>query len=350
MIRRFFERLKRITSMPVPDSYDPSLHYNCFIESVTAEDRQAVYKELCRMGKMEASHYLPNGRLQLSLTRFSAGIDAINAVAKNKVIVAGLSKARLIELMTKNPDMEATFLLNTNDPDIKHAERIHLTQIVVDSEDAFRNGVKYHEKRQYQQAIKCYDDAIRIEPEDVRAWHNKIMALAQDGKHQEAIKVADEALGRYPNVGFLWEAKGRILGELGQLLDSGKCMSKACELDPDIAKKHTGQIDQRMDNRLQVLMDACRKEGKNPETDVDFWFSNFAKYTNSGNVEEAWICLQMAATVKPDYFVMSDESGMALLPPGNILLSKELLPEDAKVERLRDFFQRMTALAMRKRV
>jgi len=51
MIRRFFERLKRMTRMPGPASYDPSLHYNCFIESVAAEDRQAVYKELCRMGK-----------------------------------------------------------------------------------------------------------------------------------------------------------------------------------------------------------------------------------------------------------------------------------------------------------
>jgi len=293
---------------------------------------------------------LPNGKLQLSLTSFSAGIKAINTVAKDKVVVAGLSKAHLIELMTKNPDMEATFVLNTKNPGIKHAERVHLAQIVVDSEEEFRKGVSYHDKKQYQLAIEHYDNAIKIEPEDVRAWHNKIIALSQDGKHQAAIQVATEALGHYPNVGFLWEAKGRILSELGQLVDAGQCMSKACELDPDIAKKHTGQIDQKMDNRLQALMDDCSKEGKNPETDVDFWFSKFAEYTNSGDAEGAWICLQMAATIKPDYFVMSDASCMALLPPGHMLLSKELLPDNAKVERLRDFFQRMTAIAMRKRV
>lgn len=343
----FGKLLNRMSCIPsrkrldVPTAYDPALHYNCFIETVPDGDRQAVYQELRRTGMIRASHFLPDGRLQLSLLKLSAGLDAINAVAKDKVFAAGLTKARLIELMATNPYMDVTVLEKTNNPHVLHAERILLSQIVVDSDEAFRKGVTYHGKQQYQKAIECYDDAIRIEPDDVRAWHNKIIALAQDGKHQAAIQVADEILGRHPNVGILWEAKGWVLTNMGKLVDAGECMSKACKINPNIAKEHAGRIDQKRDKRFQALMSACRKEGKNPETDVNFWFGKFVEYTNSGDAEGAWVCLQMAATIKPDYFVISDESGMVLLPPGHLLLSKELLPKDVRVERLRDFFGRM---------
>jgi len=68
-------------SLDVPTTYDPALHYNCFLQNaVSAERRQAVYQELRRMGKIRASHYLPSGQLQLIVSDLKAGIDAACAV------------------------------------------------------------------------------------------------------------------------------------------------------------------------------------------------------------------------------------------------------------------------------
>lgn len=325
----------------VPSTYDPAFHYNCFVETVPDGDRQAVYQELRRMGLIFASHFLPDGRLQLGVRKPSAALEAYNAVAKDKLFAAGVTKARFIELMATHPDMEVTFI-EKKGPRVLHAEKAKLSQLVIGSEGAFRRGVAYHNRQQYRQAIQCYDAAIRIEPEDVRAWHNKIAALAQDGKHQESIQVADEALDRYSNVGLLWEAKGQTLGEMGKVIEAGQCMSRACELNSDILRRHEARIAPE-DKRFQALMADCRKLGKNPETDVDFWFGKFADFVNAGDAEGTQICLHMAAVSGPDHYLMYTEDSMMILPPGHLLLSKGMLPEDAKVERLRDYFQRITA-------
>jgi tetratricopeptide (TPR) repeat protein len=350
MFSRLLGRLRSAFVQAVPATYNPSLHYNCFVETVPSRDRQTVYQELRRMGLLEFSHVLPDGRLQLSVRNVSAALGAYNAVATDKIVAACLTKARLIELMVNDPDMEITALLKTSKPHVGHAEKARLAQIIIASESAFRRGVEYHEQKQYQRAIDCYDDATRIEPEDVRAWHNKIGALTQQGRHQAALEVADKILALHGNVGILWEAKGRTLVDMGRLPEAGECMSKACALNSNIAKRHALAVDREADKWLQALMGECRREGKNPETDIGFWWARFAAFANSGDPDKMFICLQMAATIGPEHSIVSSDSGMLLLPPGHPLLSKELLPDDATVERLRDFFQRMTTIAMRKKV
>ena len=72
--------------LPLPTTYDPRLHYNCFIEAaVRTELRQECYRELCSRGKIWASHYLPDGRLQLIVSDLKAGIDAYNAAIDSSI-------------------------------------------------------------------------------------------------------------------------------------------------------------------------------------------------------------------------------------------------------------------------
>ena len=349
MFRQLFRRLRPASVHGVPATYDPSLHYNCFIETVPAPDRQLVYQELRRIGSIRFAYVLPDGRLQLAVRNIAASLEAYNKVARNKVSVVGLSTARLLELMVSDPNMQVTALMHTRHAYVDHAERVRLAQIVVPSESAFRRGVDYHEQKQYQPAIACYDEAIRIEPEDIRAWHNKILALAQQGKPEAALAVADKVLALHADVGILWEAKGRILTDMGRLVEAGSCMTKACQINPSIARQHAHAIDQKADKGFQALMEECRKQGKNPETDVGYWWAKFAAFTNAGDADKLLLCLQMAATIAPEYSVMTSGGSMLLLPPGHPLLTKELFPIDAKVELLRDFFQRIAATAMNKK-
>lgn len=262
MFKRLFTSLRLEKGLDVPATYDPKLHYNCFVETVREADRQAVYQELRRKGHIRAKHFLPDGRLQLSIQDFSKAIEAYKAIAGEKVTVFGIPKAHLIELQVTNPNMEMTFLEKTNVPGVTHAEKIALRQIAVDSDESFRKGVAYLERKQYEKAIECWDEAIRIEPEDVRAWHNKIMALAQVGKHRVAIEVANEILGRHTDIGLLWEAKGRILAKMGQVIEAGECMSIACELNQPLQKDTPPKSTRRRTSGCKHLWLPAEKPGR----------------------------------------------------------------------------------------
>jgi hypothetical protein len=61
MFNRLFKSLRYGSEHDVPSTYDPKLHYNCFVESVPSQIRLALYKELLHKGQIRISHRLPDG-------------------------------------------------------------------------------------------------------------------------------------------------------------------------------------------------------------------------------------------------------------------------------------------------
>ena len=51
----------------------------------------------------------------------------------------------------------------------------------------------------YQEAIECYDKALKIDPNHVNALNNKGYLLYNQGKYEEAIESFDKALKIDPN-------------------------------------------------------------------------------------------------------------------------------------------------------
>jgi predicted amidohydrolase len=107
---------------------------------------------------------------------------------------------------------------------------------MVDTERAhnwFRKGVALGELGKYEEAIKCYDKAIEIEPNYEDAWYNKGVALGELGKYEEAIKCYDKAIEIEPNYEDAWYNKGWNLGKLGKYEEAIKCYDKAIEIKPN---------------------------------------------------------------------------------------------------------------------
>ena len=48
-------------------------------------------------------------------------------------------------------------------------------------------------QKRYEEAIGCYDKAIRIDPENYNVWYNKGNSLAQLERHEEAIRCMAKA-------------------------------------------------------------------------------------------------------------------------------------------------------------
>ena len=58
----------------------------------------------------------------------------------------------------------------------------------------------------YEEAIKCYDKAIEIDPRDASAWKDKGDALRKLGRHEEAIHCYNNALALDPDFESAWQA------------------------------------------------------------------------------------------------------------------------------------------------
>ena len=100
------------------------------------------------------------------------------------------------------------------------------------------------------EAIKAFDEVIRLDPNNVLAWTKKGYALVSesftegmkigstDSKYTalagEAINAFDEAIRLDPNNALAWSGKGMALNILNRKMDADAAFAKAKELG------HTG--------------------------------------------------------------------------------------------------------------
>jgi Flp pilus assembly protein TadD len=69
-----------------------------------------------------------------------------------------------------------------------------------------------------------------INPTYADAWTNKGSALAKQGKLDDAIKAFDEAIRLDPKHAEAWQVKGLVLEVLGRKVESDAAFAKAKEL------------------------------------------------------------------------------------------------------------------------
>ena len=83
----------------------------------------------------------------------------------------------------------------------------------------------------YEEAIKCYDESIKIDPSNPIVWNNKGLALYYLGKYDEAILAYEHAIAIDPSDADAWNSKGDSLNSLGKGDEAKKCYDKAKELE-----------------------------------------------------------------------------------------------------------------------
>ncbi|RLI81647.1 MAG: hypothetical protein DRP01_10715 [Archaeoglobales archaeon] len=97
----------------------------------------------------------------------------------------------------------------------------------------FFKGLVFDSMKKYEDALKCYDVALVFDPNDSATWNNKGWCLVNIGKLDEALVCFDKALEYDPNDKLAWANKGWCLKRLGRYNEALKCYDKALEIDPN---------------------------------------------------------------------------------------------------------------------
>jgi serine/threonine protein kinase len=90
----------------------------------------------------------------------------------------------------------------------------------------------------YEEAIRAYNDAIRLNLNDAIVHHNKGIALNKLGRYEEAIRACEEAIQLDPNDALAHYHKGIALNKLGRYEEALRACEEAIRLDPNDATTH----------------------------------------------------------------------------------------------------------------
>jgi tetratricopeptide (TPR) repeat protein len=107
-----------------------------------------------------------------------------------------------------------------------NAELPSQSTTLITAEDWFNQGNALNRQGKLDEAIKAYDEAIRLDPKYVAAWGNKGNALDGQGKYDEAIKAYDEAIRLDPKYAIAWNNKGIALEALGKTTEANAAFAK----------------------------------------------------------------------------------------------------------------------------
>ena len=101
----------------------------------------------------------------------------------------------------------------------------------ITAEKYYYNGIDFSSQGKYDEAIESFDEAIRLDPNDAKAWNSKGNALNSQGKYDEAIESFEEAIRLDPNDAVAWYNKGNALNSQGKYDEAIRAYDKVKKLD-----------------------------------------------------------------------------------------------------------------------
>lgn len=156
-----------------------------------------------------------------------------------------------------------------------------LAQCQKTAEERVNEGIALNNQGKYDEAIKAYDVAIKLDPKNAIGWGNKGVALCGLEKYDEAAKCGDEALKLDPESAVGWFVKGAILDVQGEYGEAIQAYKNASILDKkynlgnqyDINMRSLGNFhydEREYEAALLYYYEAIMQDPANPEPRYDY--------------------------------------------------------------------------------
>jgi tetratricopeptide (TPR) repeat protein len=79
----------------------------------------------------------------------------------------------------------------------------------------------------YNEAIKAYDNATKLDLKFARAWNNKGLVFYEQGRYYESIRAYEEAIKIDSQYAKAWNNKGNALQAINRTVDATSAFSNA---------------------------------------------------------------------------------------------------------------------------
>ena len=145
----------------------------------------------------------------------------------------------------------------------------------------FYIGLTSYKKGKYEEAVKHYDQAIRINPQNGTTYTNRGAARASLGQHNDAIADYDQAIRLNPQEATTYYNRGNVKGKLGRHKEAIVDFDEAIRLNPQDSESYNnrGTAKARLGRYAAALADFDQAIRMYPQ--------NTAAYFNRGNAKGA---------------------------------------------------------------
>lgn len=109
--------------------------------------------------------------------------------------------------------------------------------IITHYEDGFNRGNLLSKLRFYEEALKAYEEAIKLDPNYILAWHNKGWILKKLKRYEEALVAINTTIRFKPDDVDFWDDKGGVLSGLERFEEAVECYDKALALRKKQSRK-----------------------------------------------------------------------------------------------------------------
>jgi tetratricopeptide (TPR) repeat protein len=170
----------------------------------------------------------------------------------------------------------------------------------LDAIDWDHKGYNLNKLGYKQEALRCVDRAIELDPDYETAWYNKAIALSQIGRHEEALQSLDRAIKLDPTQHDAWFSRGVILRDLWRLKEAVECYDRALKIDPrdSAALTNKGGALQELGRPRAALACLERALRLNPH-DYEAWGIKGTVLKDMGRAKEARTCFDFGLDPKP---------------------------------------------------
>jgi tetratricopeptide (TPR) repeat protein len=174
-------------------------------------------------------------------------------------------------------------------------------------------GVALMQTGRLPEAIDHLEQAVRLKPDFAEAHNNLATALLQVGNVREAIAHFEQALRSNPNYAETHYKLGTVLEEIGQPKDAIEHFEQAVRLKPDFAEAHSdlGIALCRMGKAQEAIThfeQAVRIEPHNARVHYNFGLA----LELTGKPAEAIGQYELALRIKPDYAEVHNKLALSL--------------------------------------
>lgn len=101
---------------------------------------------------------------------------------------------------------------------------------MAEAEDLLSKGVEFYRLGKYKEALKSFEEVIKIKPDSARAWNDRSATLYKLKIYREALISFEEAIRLKPDFLEAWNNKAVLLSEFRRYKEAIESFEKVLEL------------------------------------------------------------------------------------------------------------------------